>query len=320
VRSAKVLVVEDFELFRRTIVSKLQQSGEFDVTQASDGLEAVQKAEQFQPDLVLLDVGLPGLNGMRAAKRIRELAPHAKILFLSQEFSSGFVQEAFRLGALGYLHKELMEGELGRAVHRVLGDAQFVSGHLTDNRLMASHGSFHHEAQFYDHEATLLESVTELVQSALKTGNAAVVVATERHRSSLLEKLTSLGFEPGRIEADGRLVLLDAAEMLSKILVDRMPDPGRFSEVIGGRLAKAKSSAPVDQSCVTVFGEMVALLWADGDCQATIRLEQLWNELASRLPFSFSLRCAYPTEASHKTENGQMIRSVCPLHSTIHSL
>ena len=316
----KILVVEDFELVRRTIVSKLQQRDEFEVTQASDGLEAVRKAEELQPDLILLDVGLPGLDGIRAAKRIRRLAPLAKILFLSQEFSSCFVQEAFRLGALGYLHKELIESDLLHAIHAVHGDMPFVSGHLADSRLITSRGPFRHEAQFYDDDATLLENLTELVHSAHATDNAALVVATERHRSSLVSKLMSLGIEPARAEADGRLALLDTTEMLSEILVNRTPDPCRFFEVIGGRLAQANASTPVDPSCVRVFGEMVGVLWEEGDSQAAIRLEQLWNELASRLPFSFSLCCAYPVKASLKTENGQMIRSVCPLHSEIHSI
>lgn len=120
-RSFTVMVVEDFELFRRFVCSTLEPRTEFQVIcQASDGLEAVQKAEELQPDLILLDIGLPTLNGIEAAKRIRKLAPHAKIVFLSQESSSDVVQEAIRLGALGYVEKSRTQSDLLPAIDAVV--------------------------------------------------------------------------------------------------------------------------------------------------------------------------------------------------------
>src|SRR6266850_7865867 len=86
VSSIRVLVVEDYEPFRRYVCSTLGKiPGLHVVGLASDGLEAVQKAEELQPDLVLLDIGLPTLNGIDAARRIGKVAPQSKILFLSQE-------------------------------------------------------------------------------------------------------------------------------------------------------------------------------------------------------------------------------------------
>src|SRR5580765_2622395 len=115
----KILVVEDYEPFRRHICLSLQQRPEFQVSQASNGLEAVQKAKELQPDLILIDIGLPKLNGIEAAKRIRRLAPQAKLLFVSQESDSDVVQEAFRLGARGYVHKALAR-DLLPAIEAVL--------------------------------------------------------------------------------------------------------------------------------------------------------------------------------------------------------
>jgi len=131
VQSIKVLVVEDFEPFRQFVCSTLQSRTEFEVIgQASDGLEAIQKAEELEPDLILLDIGLPTLNGMEAAKRIRKLAPHAKILFLSQESSPEVVQEAIHLGALGYVQKTSVQRELLPAMDAVVSGIQFVSSGL----------------------------------------------------------------------------------------------------------------------------------------------------------------------------------------------
>src|SRR5262245_22742044 len=104
--SFKILIVDDFERFRRIVCQMLQKRGEFEVVgQASDGLKAVQQAEQFQPDLILLDIGLQKLNGIEAARRIRKTSPNSKILFVSQESSAEVVQETFRIGAQGYLLK-----------------------------------------------------------------------------------------------------------------------------------------------------------------------------------------------------------------------
>ena len=105
----------------------LEQRPEFQVIgQASDGIEAIVKAEWLQPDLILLDIGLPKLNGIRTAEQIRKIAPHSKILFLSQENSPDVIQAALDLGALGYLYKTRTHQDLLPAIESVLAGKQFV--------------------------------------------------------------------------------------------------------------------------------------------------------------------------------------------------
>jgi DNA-binding NarL/FixJ family response regulator len=125
---SSVLVVEDFEPFRRFVCSTLRKTPKLRVVcEVSDGLEAVQKAEELKPDLILLDIGLPTLNGIEAARQIRKLAPESKILFLSQESSADIVQEALNLGALGYIVKAHVGSDLLDAVEAVTLGEQFVS-------------------------------------------------------------------------------------------------------------------------------------------------------------------------------------------------
>jgi len=103
----RVLVVEDYEPFRRFLSSKLNKIQDVQlVDEVSNGLEAVQKAEELKPDLVLLDIGLPKLNGIEAARRIRSLSPMSKIIFLSQESSADVVEVALNTGAQGYVIKD----------------------------------------------------------------------------------------------------------------------------------------------------------------------------------------------------------------------
>ena len=126
--SLRVLVVEDFAPFWQVIRSTLAERPDVQVIgEVADGLEAVQKAELLEPDLVLLDIGLPTLNGIEAARQIRKLTPESKIIFLSQESSCEMVQEALNLGAWGYVVKTRTAIDLLAAVDAVLEGRHFVS-------------------------------------------------------------------------------------------------------------------------------------------------------------------------------------------------
>ena len=126
----KTLVVDDGEGFRRFLCATLMETTECEIVgEASDGLQAVNQAEKLQPDLILLDLGLPTLNGIQAARRIRQLSPNAKILFVSQNSSPEIAQGALKVGAHGYLVKSDMT-ELTSAISTVLAGVQFISSRL----------------------------------------------------------------------------------------------------------------------------------------------------------------------------------------------
>lgn len=133
---ASVIVVDDVPNFRNLVVSLLQKEPELQVMdEASDGIEAVRKAKQLHPDLILLDIGMPNLNGLDAARFILRLSPESKIIFVSQESSIEIVQEAFDIGARGYVVKMEIATELLSAVACVLRGntfigARFASFHL----------------------------------------------------------------------------------------------------------------------------------------------------------------------------------------------
>src|SRR5579864_1931220 len=129
--TVRVFVVEDYKPFQQFICSELEKRPELLVIgRAADGLEAVQTAEKLQPDLIVLDVGLPSLNGIEAARQIRKLSHKSKILFVSQESSADVVQEALRIGALGYVVKAHAGSELLAAVEAVWQGRRFVSAGL----------------------------------------------------------------------------------------------------------------------------------------------------------------------------------------------
>lgn len=124
----RVLVVDDFLPIRRVVCWELRGIPELQVVaEASDGQEAVELAQRLQPDLIIMDIELPKLNGIEAARQIRALSPHSRILFVSQETSSAMIQEALATGAKGYVVKMHITRSLATAVRAVLrGETAFM--------------------------------------------------------------------------------------------------------------------------------------------------------------------------------------------------
>jgi len=125
----RVLLVDDHEPFRRYVSSMLQEQTNIQIMgEAEDGLQAVRQAKDLQPDLILLDIGLPGINGIEVARQIGGIARKARIIFLTQESSPEVVQEAFDLGAWGYITKAQAGAELLPAVQVVSRGERFFNG------------------------------------------------------------------------------------------------------------------------------------------------------------------------------------------------
>jgi len=122
----RTIVVDDHEDLRKFLRSALEKAGCVVIGEASDGLQAVEQAQELQPDLILLDLSLPKLNGMEVGRRIRKLSPNSKIVFLSQDASLEIVQAALRLGAAGYMLKSDAT-DLPHAVDAILQGEVFVS-------------------------------------------------------------------------------------------------------------------------------------------------------------------------------------------------
>lgn len=129
--TVRIIVVDDYEPWRRFIASTLQDRPDLHIVgEAADGMEAVQRVQELQPELVLLDIGLPKLNGIDAAQRIREFAPNTRILFCSQNRSRDIAEEAMRTGD-GYVVKAGAPGDLLAGIEAVLQGRRFVSPLLT---------------------------------------------------------------------------------------------------------------------------------------------------------------------------------------------
>ena len=309
------------------------------IGEASDGFEAVNQAEELQPDLILLDVGLPTLNGVEAARRIRKLSPESKILFVSQESSAAVVREALAEGAKGYVLKTDARRDLLTAVDAVLRGEQFVGKRFSGHDFVgASHttasqefrtksalaplqqnieNTHRHEVRFNSADEYFLDSFTQFIGAALKVGNAVIVVATESHRDSLLPRLQAYGLDIGAVIEQGRYISLDAAETISTFMVNDLPDPGKFLRVTGDLIAEAAKAVKVAHGRVAACGECAPLLWAQGKAEAAIRLEHLWDEIAKS--YGLDVLCAYPLGSFQGGMDSHIFQRICAEHSAVYS-
>ena len=337
----RVLVVDDYEPWRRFVCSTLQKRPELQIVgEVSDGLEAVQQAEQLQPDLILLDIGLPTLNGIESARRIREASPTSKILFASEHRSVDAAKEALSTGAGGYVVKSDAASELLSAVEAVLQGKKFVSASLAGHDLtdptdehdadnprrkgvgvsLAAKGvdtNCSHVAGIYSDDRRLLDDLTQFVGAGLKAGNAAIVVATESHRNSLLPRLQAYGLDVGAAIEQGRFVALDAAETLAAFMVNDLPDPVRFLELLGDLIVTAREAAKGEHPRVSVFGECVNLLWAQGNAEAVIQMEKLGNKLTKI--HDVDILCGYSLGSVVGGMDDRVFQRICAEHSAFYS-
>jgi signal transduction histidine kinase len=172
-----------------------------------------------------------------------------------------------------------------------------------------------HSVRFYSSDQFLVETWGRMIATVLGCGDVAVVIATQSHRDALAGLMSAHGLNIPLAVEQGRYVALDATEVLSTFMVDGMPESERFRDVVGGVLARAASSPAGNPGRISAFGEMVSVLVAEGNAEAAIRLEQLWNQLASE--HSFVLHCACPMHGFCRKEDREAFLKICAEHSAV---
>jgi len=182
--------------------------------------------------------------------------------------------------------------------------------------LPATRGKGTHTAHFYVNDPTLVTEVGQRFAAALAAGGAAVVIADAPHRNDLAQFVETAGIDLGRAAVQGRWLALDARKTLNEFMVGDAPDPQRFGALIGGildRLAAALSMRGAESAPVIAYGEMVALLWKDGNTDAAARVEDLWNDLQRTR--TFHLSCGWPLRFFSAAANGIEVDRILSQHT-----
>lgn len=287
----RILIVDDYEPWRRFASSIFQaEPGLQVVDEAYDGAQAIQKAQDLQPDLILLDIGLPLKNGIEAARQITRVAPSSKILFASENRSMDVVREALNSGGLGYLLKADAGSQLIPAVRAVLAGNAFLSESLASENSNPGAGKRPeqtcHRIDFYTDEDIVLNRAAGFIASALRQNNPVIVVATLSHRDSIVQKLRSQGLNIASAQQRGRYIGVDAAAMLSRFMVNGVPDPVRFKAALGKLIDEIGMGRKV-----AIFGEAIQLLLEQGNAEGALAIETLTNELARQHPIDVLCAC-----------------------------
>jgi CheY-like chemotaxis protein len=286
--NARVLVADDHAETRALITSLLKS--EFDVVATvADGQAAVDATGALHPDVVVLDIAMPRLNGFEAAAIIRDLPDAPRIVFCTAYDDEEFARAAFAHGATALVLKRDMLVELVSVVRRAL----------------KFHGVY-----FYQDAPSLSHTVASFIGEGLVADQPAVLIATASHSAAIREQLTAMGFDAdGRIE-QGELLMLDADEILNCFMVDELPNARRFEDTMNPIIDRA---AGTRKRVVRAYGEMVDVLWSNDQEAAAISLEILWNQLIARR--KCSLLCGYSLDAVGK---GGGYDRICDQHSHVH--
>ena len=169
-----------------------------------------------------------------------------------------------------------------------------------------------HIVQFYEDEQFLVENVAHFIAAGLRAGEPIIIIATEEHRVAFAEHVARQGLDVAAARSSGQLTMLDARKTLAEFMIGDMPDWERFKRTIGATIERSRGP---DRARVRAYGEMVDLLWRDGNRTAAIRLEEFWNDIGEH--YSFSLLCAYVMANFIKSNDAEEFAHVCRTHTHI---
>ena len=331
----RVLVVDDFEEWRRELRAILEEKpGLRVVGEAANGREAVQQAQALKPDLILLDIGLPVLNGIQVARVIGDSGLQSKILFVSENRRREIAEEGLRTTALGYVIKSQAGSELLPAVDAVLQGKQFVSAFLRAQDPPAGDiggNSWHekavaplppqnivvrHEVAFYADDAGLEAGFARTSRAVLKVKGTVLVIATESHRGNIYRRLQMDGVDLESKIRMGKYIQLDAVETLSKIMIGDLPNSRQCEQLLSEAFGKTTGSAQGEHRRIAICGECAPTLLGQCKLEAAVRLEHIWDEVTGAR--SADTLCGYVWGSSPDRDTNPVFQRICAEHSAIH--
>jgi len=261
---------------------------------ATDGRQAIEAAQQVTPDIIVLDITMPGRDGFQTAKDLQRSGSRAPIVFLSMHESDDFVGHGFRSGARGYVVKTRLHEDLVMALERVLAGQLFLPS--LKSLLAIDDDQSRHAVQFHPDERAFVEGVSGFVNGALKRGDVVAVASTPSIRAGLAERLKKHGWHVGESGEYGRYRASDAAQAGATVMRNGHVDRGRIQEMIDELEAWGGANAERPGSRVARLGDIAGQRLVNGNAHAAIELEHQWGEMTRARPFLTV--CCYPSGAN----------------------
>jgi two-component system NarL family response regulator len=306
----KILVADDYEPFRKFVCAYLHRCTDVETLEVSDGEAAIEQAGALQPDLILLDIGLPDVHGIDVARRIPAVAPQSRVLIVSLEQAPDVIAETLHSGAYGYVHKLRCEDDLMPAIESTLAGKRFVSSPL------ALRHRGRHEVMFFSDDATLVDGFARFAAARLGIGDAAIVLATEPHRIGVVQRPARVGrrrrWRAARRDVRGARRRLDARDDHG----GRRPRPRALLAGLRGLIGAAVNATGRQNARVAICGECVAMLCQHGDLDAALSIEDAGNDLVK--VDAVDILCAYPSPRWQ--DDDPMFSCVCAKHTAVRCL
>ena len=277
---------------------------------ATDGAQALEESRRVEPDVVVLDITMPGLDGFQTARELTRNGTGPRVVFLTMHDAEEFVTEGFRSGGHGYVVKTRVHEDLVRAMNRVLAGQMFVPS--LKSLLLVDEASCGHAAQFYSDDQTFIDSMGDFLDVALRCGDAVSVVANETFRAGLAEQLNAHGWSVGESGDHGRYRAMDSGDALASIMCGDRPDANRLAQIVDDLERSRLASAEGRTRRHTVVGEITVPLFLNGNVRAGMEVERMWNDLTRTLPFMTV--CCYPAACFDAQSEDDALPDVCAEH------
>jgi CheY-like chemotaxis protein len=307
-----VLLADDHRAVLRSVSRLL--AADFDVVAAvADGSQALDASRRLDPDVVVLDVTMPGLDGFQTAQELKRIGSRAKIVFLSMHEEEEYVATAVASGASAYVLKTRIRSDLPSALSHALAQRLFVPSLASLLAVVDGRGA--HAVQFYANSQSFLDEVSRFLGLVLRRRDPGVVLAAGPNRVGLMERLEASGVDVAGAIRARRLLVMDAADAVSQIMRDGRVDPERVAEMIDDLERLRVDVADGPGSRLTIIGEVAVLLCQQGSLEAAIQLERLWDDLTRPLPFLTV--CGYPTDCLRAEIDPELFFNVCAHHGAV---
>jgi len=306
----KVLLVDDHpDILKST--SRLL-SFDFDVVgTASDGYQAVDAAQHLDPDLIALDITMPGRDGFQTAQDLVQIGTRARIVFLTMHESDDYVAEGFRSGGRGYVLKTRLHLDLANALQHVLAGQWFVP---SLESLFAIDPEFTgHVVLLHENDRGFVDGVSGLLAAALRRGDSVSLVSSSRIRAGVAQRLQTAGWKVGESGDYGPYRALDSATALAPVIRNGCLDLDHLRELVARTDRARVNGARGAQSILTFVGDISTHL-LDPHPELALELEHAWTELTRAL--RFMTVCCYPT-SRFETAGERLLPQLCAEHLAV---
>ena len=304
-----MLVVDDHQQVLDRVSTLLSE--DFDVAGvATDGWQALDSVRQIAPDLIVLDINMPRLNGFETMRALKQAGSRAPVVFLSMLDDEDTVGEAFRCGGHGYVLKSQVARDLVMALEQVRHGRLFAPSLTSLFHLTASPG-VEHAMQLYGDSSTFVDGLATFFDLALERGDATCVITSSDVREGLETRLRNRGWDVGGSSGLNRYLAVDSAAAISRFMRNGLPDVDVLAEIAAELDQYRRDVTEGGTGRLTIFGDMSMSLIENGEANAAIALESLWTSLTHSLPF-FTL-CGYTTGCFHGHEP-DLWSGVCGQH------